>query len=112
MPIEVSWRDVPITPGGPRRDDVWAAEQIANTSEEQFQQEYGCSFLGSSNTLISSTKLNVLAPEEFLSEDKEGIRTFREPNKDDVYFLMADVSRGQGSDYSAITVISIIQKHQ
>jgi hypothetical protein len=106
VPIEVSWRDVPITPGGPRRDDVWAAEQIANTSEEQFQQEYGCSFLGSSNTLISSTKLNVLAPEEFLSEDKEGIRTFREPNKDDVYFLMADVSRGQGSDYSAITVIN------
>jgi hypothetical protein len=106
VPIEVSWRDVPITPGGPRRDDVWAAEQIANTSEEQFQQEYGCSFLGSSNTLISSTKLNVLAPEEFLSEDKEGIRTFREPNKDDVYFLMADVSRGQGSDYSAVTVIN------
>ena len=106
VPIEVSWRDVPITPGGPRRDDAWAAEQIANTSEEQFQQEYGCSFLGSSNTLISSTKLNILAPEEFLSEDKEGIRTFREPNKDDVYFLMADVSRGQGSDYSAITVIN------
>jgi hypothetical protein len=106
VPIEVSWRDVPITPGGPRRDDVWAAEQIANTSEEQFQQEYGCSFLGSSNTLISSTKLNVLAPEEFLSEDKEGVRIFREPNKDDVYFLMADVSRGQGSDYSAITVIN------
>lgn len=106
IPIEVSWRDVPITPGGPRRDDAWAAEQIANTSEEQFQQEYGCSFLGSSNTLISSTKLNVLAPEEFLHEDKEGVRTFREPIKDDVYFLMADVSRGQGSDYSAITVIN------
>lgn len=106
VPIEVSWRDVPITPGGPRRDDVWAAEQIANTSEEQFQQEYGCSFLGSSNTLISSTKLNVLAPEEFLSEDKEGVRIFKESNKDDVYFLMADVSRGQGSDYSAITVIN------
>lgn len=106
VPIEVSWREVPITPGGPRRDDAWAAEQIANTSEEQFQQEYGCSFLGSSNTLISSTKLNVLAPEQFLSENKEGIRTFKEPNKDDVYFLMADVSRGQGSDYSAITVIN------
>jgi hypothetical protein len=106
VPIEVSWRDVPITPGGPRRDDKWAAEQIANTSEEQFQQEYGCSFLGSSNTLISSTKLNVLASEQFLSEDKEGLRIFKEPNKDDIYFNMADVSRGQGSDYSAITVVN------
>jgi hypothetical protein len=106
IPVEVNWREVPITPGGPRRDDAWAAEQIANTSEEQFQQEYGCSFLGSSNTLISSTKLNVLAPEEFLSEDSEGLRIFEEPNKDNIYFLMADVSRGQGSDYSAFTVVS------
>ena len=106
IPVEVNWREVPITPGGPRRDDVWAAEQIANTSEEQFQQEYGCSFLGSSNTLISSTKLNVLASEEFLSEDSEGLRIFEEPKKDNIYFLMADVSRGQGSDYSAFTVVS------
>lgn len=105
IPIEVSWRDVPITPGGPKRDDVWAAEQIANTSPEQFEQEYGCSFLGSSNTLISSTKLNVLAPEEFISEDSDGLRIFEEPRKDKIYFLQADVSRGQGSDYSAFTVV-------
>ena len=105
VPIDVSWREVPITPGGPRRDDVWAAEQIANTSEEQFQQEYGCSFLGSSNTLISSTKLNVLAPEEFISENAEGLRIFEQPIKDRMYFLQADVSRGQGADYSAFTII-------
>jgi hypothetical protein len=105
VPIEVSWRDVPITAGGRKRDDVWAAEQIANTSAEQFEQEYGCSFLGSSNTLISSTKLNVLAPEEFISEDSDGLRIFEEPTQDKIYFLQADVSRGQGSDYSAFTVI-------
>ena len=105
IPIEVSWRDVPITPGGPKRDDVWAEEQIANTSPDQFEQEYGCSFLGSSNTLISSSKLNVLAPEEFLSEDVDGLRIFAEPEKDKIYFLQADVSRGQGSDYSAFTVL-------
>jgi hypothetical protein len=105
VPIDVSWREVPITPGGPKRDDVWAAEQIANTSEEQFQQEYGCSFLGSSNTLVSSTKLNVLAPEEFISENVEGLRIFEQPQKDKMYFLQADVSRGQGADYSAFTII-------
>jgi hypothetical protein len=104
-PVEVSWRDVPVTPGGPKRDDVWAAEQIANTSPEQFEQEYGCSFLGSSNTLISSTKLNVLAPEEFISEDSDGLRIFAEPDKEKIYFLQADVSRGQGSDYSTFTVL-------
>lgn len=105
IPVEVNWREVPITPGGPRRDDVWAAEQIANTSPEQFQQEYGCSFLGSSNTLISSTKLNILAPEECISEDSDGLKIFEEPKNDKIYFLMADVSRGQGSDYSAFSVV-------
>jgi len=105
IPVEVSWRDVPITAGGRKRDDEWAAEQIANTSPEQFEQEYGCSFLGSSNTLISSTKLNVLAPEEPISENVEGYRVFETPEKDKTYFLQADVSRGQGSDYSAFTVI-------
>ena len=105
VPVEVSWRDVPITPGGPKRDDVWAEEQIANTSPEQFEQEYGCSFLGSSNTLISSTKLNVLAPEEPISENAEGHRVYETPQQDKTYFLQADVSRGQGSDYSAFTVI-------
>lgn len=105
VPVDVSWRNVPITPGGPKRDDAWAEEQIANTSPEQFEQEYGCSFLGSSNTLISSTKLNILAPEDFISEDAEGLRIYEEPKKDNIYFLLADVSRGQGSDYSAFSVV-------
>jgi len=105
VPIEVSWRDVPITPGGPKRDDTWAAEQLANTSPEQFEQEYGCSFLGSSNTLVSTSKLNVLAPEDCLEETSEGLKIFEHPVKDQIYFLQADVSRGQGSDYSAFTVI-------
>lgn len=105
IPVEVSWRDVPITPGGPKRDDKWAEEQVANTSPEQFEQEYGCSFLGSSNTLISSTKLNILAPEIPIAENADGYRVFENPIKDKTYFLQADVSRGQGSDYSAFTVI-------
>jgi hypothetical protein len=107
VPVEVGWKETPISPGRPElRDEKWAQEQIANTSAEQFEQEYGCNFLGSANTLISSTKLNVLASEEFLSEDSEGLRIYENPNKDKIYFLMADVARGQGSDYSAFTVIS------
>jgi hypothetical protein len=106
VPVEVTWRDTPISPGSPKlRDDTWAEEQIANTSADQFEQEYGCSFLGSSNTLISSSKLNLLAPEEPLSENAEGYRVYETPQKDKTYFLQADVSRGQGIDYSAFTVI-------
>jgi hypothetical protein len=106
VPVEVTWRDTPISPGSPKlRDDTWAAEQIANTSADQFEQEYGCSFLGSSNTLISSSKLNLLAPEEPISENAEGYRVYETPQKDKTYFLQADVSRGQGIDYSAFTII-------
>lgn len=106
VPVEVSWKETPISPGNPKlRDDEWAAVQIANTSPEQFEQEYGCSFLGSSNTLISTTKLSVMAPEDFLEEDREGLRIFSHPEKDKVYFLQADVSRGQGSDFSAFSVL-------
>lgn len=107
VPVEVSWRETPISPGRPElRNDVWAQEQIANTSADQFEQEYGCNFLGSSNTLISSSKLNVLAAEEFLSEDSEGLRIYEQPDKSKTYFLLADVARGQGSDFSAFTVVS------
>jgi hypothetical protein len=106
VPVEVSWQETPISPGSPKlRNEEWAKEQIANTSPEQFEQEYGCSFLGSSNTLISTSKLSVLAPEEFLEEDKEGLRIFEKPNKEKIYFILADVSRGQGSDYSAFLVV-------
>lgn len=106
VPVEVRWQDTPISPGSPKlRDEEWAAEQIANTSPDQFEQEYGCNFIGSANTLISTTKLSVLAPEEHLSEDSEGLKIFEKPQKDKVYFLQADVARGQGSDYSAFTVI-------
>lgn len=106
IPVEVSWRETPISPGSDKlRDDEWAKEQIANTSPEQFEQEYGCSFLGSSNTLISTTKLSVLAPEEPLQSDETGLRIFEEPIKDKIYFVTVDVSRGQGNDYSAFIVL-------
>ena len=106
IPVEVTWKETPISPGSPNlRDDEWAAEQIANTSPEQFEQEYGCSFLGSSNTLISTSKLSVMAPEEPLEEDKDGLKIFERVNKDKIYFLLADVSRGQGNDYSAFVIV-------
>ena len=112
VPVEVKWQDTPISPGSPKlRDDAWAAEQIANTSFDQFEQEYGCNFIGSANTLISTSKLSVLAPEEHLSEDSDGLKIFEKPQKDKVYFLQADVARGQGSDFSAFTVIEIGRAH-
>lgn len=105
IPVEISWRDVPLYPGGPNRDEKWKEETIANTSEEQFNQEFECSFIGSSNTLISSSKLNILAPNDPIEKTSDGVKIFEQPHKDKTYFLMADVSRGTGNDYSAFVVV-------
>ena len=54
VPIEVHWSEVP------GRDEKWKKETIANTSEAQFQKEFECEFLGSTNTLISASKIKTI----------------------------------------------------
>jgi len=105
VPVEISWREVPLYPGGPKRGEKWKEETIANTSEEQFNQEFECSFIGSSNTLISSSKLNILAPNDPLEKASDGLKIFEQPTESGIYFLLADVSRGQGADHSAFIVV-------
>lgn len=105
IPIEVSWRDVPKYPGGPLRDDVWMKETIANTSEEQFNQEYNTEFLGSTNTLISSSKLSSLTWNTPIVKNKDGFWVYEEPKIDHIYAITVDVARGLGKDYSAFVVI-------
>jgi len=73
VPIEVSWRQVPKYSGGPLRDEAWKNEMIAQTSEQQFEQEFECSFLGSSNTLISASKLNLLQFDKPLVKEPSGL---------------------------------------
>ena len=51
VPIEVHWSEVP------GRDEKWKEETIKNTSQEQFNREFECEFLGSVNTLIHPTKI-------------------------------------------------------
>ena len=60
--FRVDWWDVP------GRDEKWKKQTIANTSEIQFEQEFGNNFHGRSNTLISSDIiLGLIAedPQEF-----------------------------------------------
>ena len=114
-PIEVHWSQVPEYPGGPLRGEEWKKKTIQNTSERQFQQEFTCDFIGSSNTLISSDKLNNLVYSPPLIRNRDGFWIYEEPikettvgsDRDHVYFMTVDTSRGQGKDYSAIVVFDI-----
>ena len=100
VPIEVHWREVP------GRDDEWKEQTVKNTSEQQFLQEFECSFLGSINTLISPTKIQQIPYKDPL-ESNAGFDVHEKPQKDAMYCIAVDVARGGANDYSAFTVIDI-----
>lgn len=101
-PILVNWKDVP------GRDEKWKQETLAgmNFDIEKFNQEMECEFLGSSGTLIAGWKLKELVPLT-AAVQQEGMSQYFKPEKDKVYTIICDVSRGKGLDYSAFQVIDV-----
>jgi len=100
--VEINWSDVP------GRDDKWREQQIRNTSEEQFRQEFECEFLGSTNTLISPTKLREMPFKKPLYS-KNDLDVYYEPEPKRNYVIVADTARGVGLDYSAFLVFDITE---
>lgn len=101
IPIEVHWSDIP------GRDNKWKEQQIRNTSEEQFRQEFECDFIGSSNTLISSVRLKTLTFKKPIYKDDNGLKVYEEPLMGHTYVMTVDSSRGNNLDYHAYVVIDI-----
>ena len=99
-PTRVDWWDVP------GRDEAWKQMTVENTSELQFDQEFGNSFHGTGNTLISADVLLALRstePQEYYNN----VKIFDQPQDGHSYLMFVDVSRGRGQDYSTFTVIDI-----
>ncbi len=107
IPIEIHWSQVPKYPGGPLRDQEWKEQQIKNTSEQQFQTEFECDFIGSTNTLISSSKLHCLNFISPIDNNNDGLMIYEQPIEDHLYVMAVDTARGQGLDYSAFIVVDI-----
>ena len=103
IPISVHWSQVPD------RDEKWKKDTIRNTSERQFQQEFECSFLGSSNTLISAEKL-IAMPFKKPIYQYEGLDVYQEPIVNHTYVIVCDVSRGVELDYSAFSIFDVTQQ--
>jgi len=98
--FSVNWWDVP------GRDEKWKEKTIANTSEDQFRQEFEAEFLGSSNTLISPNVLRRMTFKTPISTFYDGsLSIYKEPEKDKNYFCIVDTSRGTGIDYSAFIIV-------
>ena len=100
IPIEVHWSEVP------GRDEKWKEQTIRNTSEEQFQQEFECEFLGSVNTLISATKIKQI-PIINPIKSAQGVDIYEDKIEGHTYVCTVDVSRGVDKDYSAFLVFDV-----
>ena len=99
-PFTVNWHDVP------GRDAEWKRQTIANTSQLQFDQEYGNTFFGTGDTLVNAETLL-----SFRAKDPEKVdgdlKIYTKPHPKHEYIMTVDVSKGRGQDYSTATVIDI-----
>ena len=100
--FRVDWNDVP------GRDEKWKEETINNTSQVQFDQEFGNTFFGTGNTLVNAqTLLDLRAKPPIKYMEGGDCLIYKEPVKNHEYILVADVSKGRGQDYSSFSLIDI-----
>lgn len=103
--FRVDWWDVP------GRDENWKKQTIANTSQLQFDQEFGNTFFGTGDTLISADSLlEQRANNPIRSLEGGSVLIYKEPEKNHQYIMTVDVSKGRGQDYSTFNVIDISTK--
>lgn len=104
-PFTVNWYDVP------GRDEEWKRQTIANTSQLQFDQEFGNTFFGTGDTLISAASLMELRVKQPIRIMENGsLLIYKEPSAGHEYIITVDVSKGRGQDYSTFTVIDVTER--
>lgn len=104
-PFRVDWWDVP------GRDEKWKEETVNNTSQIQFDQEFGNTFIGTGNTLIKAEtllSLRALRPKRIL--EGGDLLIYEDVMKNHQYIMTVDVSKGRGQDYSTFNVIDISER--
>ena len=101
-PFRVDWWDVP------GRDEEWKEQTIANTSQLQFDQEFGNTFFGTGDTLINAETLMSFRAKPYKRAMENGdLLIYEEPIKGHDYVMTVDVSKGRGQDYSTFNLIDI-----
>ena len=102
-PFRVDWWDVP------GRDEAWKLETIANTSQLQFDQEFGNKVTTSGTTLIDADKILALKSIPPIYT-QNGISVYIKPKEDHSYLMFVDVAKGRGQDYSTFNIIDVTEQ--
>lgn len=101
-PFRVDWWDVP------GRDEEWKEQTVSNTSQLQFDQEFGNTFFGTGNTLIRPEfLLNLKAARPSRILEGGDLLVYQEPRRGTNYVMCVDVAKGRGQDYSTFTLVDI-----
>lgn len=92
----------------PEYDQKWFENETRNLGPKEIKQEYECSFLGSGDTVIDEKDIEwlrscVIEPVAKIGFQKK-MWVYKEYNPDHTYFLSADVSRGDASDFSVFHI--------
>ena len=100
--FRVDWWDVP------GRDEQWKKQTVSNTSQLQFDQEFGNTFFGTGDTLVNAETLLGLRAGKYKRLLEGGLlKIYEEPIKGHDYIMTVDVSKGRGQDYSTFNLIDI-----
>jgi len=101
--FRVDWWDVPD------RDEEWKRQTISNTSQLQFDQEFGNTFVGTGNTLISPDVLLGLISKDPIKVTSN-TRIYKDSEPGHEYMMFVDVAKGRGQDYSTFNIIDVSTK--
>lgn len=103
-PIKIKWNEVP------GRDENFKKKTIANLPKGiiQWNQEYGCRFIGSTNNLVDPDILeNIKTDKPIALKFNDRLLIYKFPEKGKEYILGIDTASGTGLDYSVIQVLEI-----
>lgn len=102
---KVTWRDVPTYASRPG----WEESERKRIGDARFEQEYNCSFKGSSNTLIGSKYLEKMISKRPLDELSDYTKVFYPYDPNHRYIAVTDVGGGLGLDYSVLTIFDVTE---
>lgn len=96
----------------PDRDLEWFEKETRNMSRRQIAQELQCNFNMSGETVLNPEDLTKIENEQLMDPEyrtgfDRNLWIWETYNPEHSYLMVADVSRGDGRDYSAFHIINL-----
>ena len=95
----------------PERDQAWYEKETRNMSRREIAQELECNFNASGDTVIHGDDLKLILEKSIEPKHQTGFDRnywiWEEPRPHRDYILVADVARGDGTDYSVAHVFDV-----